>query len=242
MPGTPPHDGVRLFVVAFPFLAIIAGIGLAQMGTLNVGRCDTDHLTREIKSTTLRLMGGGYLLLALTVGISNLVLYSPQWLSYYNIVIGGVDGAVRNGLEATYYWDSLDAEVIAWLNDNTDATNEKVLFAPTSSKTIILVKHWEHLAPDFRPNAPGHYRWYVMQHRGSAWRSIDHWLLENAKPAYTKTIRFGYNIPGVDAPVTILSVYSATDFLQGIRALSPPPDRIASGQNGKAFCNFMGGG
>ncbi len=37
------------------------------------------------------------------------------------------------------------------------------------------------------PSDPGHFRWYVIQRRPSAWQPADRWLIENEQPAYQRT-------------------------------------------------------
>jgi len=183
IPGMPVHDGVRLFVAGFPFLGILTGIGAA-------------HLFRK-KFLPARL----FVILAFVVALGNMVVYAPQWLSYYNLAIGGLPGAVQRGMEATYYWDSLDREVIHWLNTHTEA-DEKVKFAPSSSKTLRLVRDWENLMPPFATASPGQYRWYAIQRRPSAFYAVDRRLLRHAKPVYVKTV--------VGTPV--LYVFAYTDY------------------------------
>ncbi|MGL6194772.1 MAG: ArnT family glycosyltransferase, partial [Thermoguttaceae bacterium] len=101
VPGTPPHDGVRLFVSAFPFLAIIAAIGASELWSVRFPK------RLRVGMLTVLLIYG--------IGVFNIFWYAPQWLSYYNGLIGGLRGATKAGMEPTYYWDSLDQEVLDWL-------------------------------------------------------------------------------------------------------------------------------
>ncbi len=197
VPGTPPHDGVRLFVPAFPFLAIIAGIGMSQLWQLSS------------KKLVARLV----VVLMLVTGTGNLVFYAPQWLSFYNAVIGGVDGASRKGFEPTYYWDALDAEVIAVLNANTEE-NEKVCFTPSKkSISLDLVRAWDGLRPAFRPDAPGEYRWYVFQCRPSGLTPVDRVLLRDFEPAYVKCVSQPSWLRFSTRQTPVLYVFSYEDYL-----------------------------
>ena len=199
-PGTPPHDGIRLFVPAFPFLAIIAGIGMAQLWQL----------------TTQRLIGRLTVVLVLVIGTSNLVCYAPQWLSFYNAVIGGVQGASRKGFEPTYYWDALDAEVIATLNANT-CENEKICFTPAKkSLTLDLVRTWDGLQPAFRPDAPGEYRWYVFQCRPSGMSRIDRILLRDFQPVYVKSVSQPSLFSYKPQQTPVLYVFRYEDYLTAV--------------------------
>jgi 4-amino-4-deoxy-L-arabinose transferase and related glycosyltransferases of PMT family len=238
IPGTPPHDGVRLFVPAFPFLAIIAGIGMSVIWQLRFadvfrGRgkkqmrtlCPPNESQNKPPARSNRLACSDFLVgrltvvLVLVVGTGNLVYYAPQWLSFYNVVIGGVAGASRKGFEPTYYWDAFDAEVIAVLNKNT-GENEKIQLTPArSSKTFDLVRAWDGLQPEFRPNKPGEYRWYVFQMRPSLLLPVDKILLQNFEPAYVKTVSQP-SLPFSQSQKTpILYVFEYDDYRQATEML-----------------------
>ena len=201
-PGTPPHDGVRLFVAAFPFLAIISGIGMS--------------LLWQLQPSGKRLIGRLTVVLVLVVGANNLVYYAPQWLSFYNTVVGGVHGANRRGFEPTYYWDALDAEVVATLNANTTG-NEKLCFTRAKkSLTLNLVRVWDGLQPAFRPDAPGEYRWYVFQHRPSGLTKVDRILLRDFEPAYIKYVTHPSLFTMQTLRTPVLYVFSYDDYLAAL--------------------------
>jgi hypothetical protein len=205
IPGTPPHDGVRLFVAAFPFLAIIAGIGMSQLW----------------QRSGKRLVGRLTVVLVLVAGMSNLVFYAPQWLSFYNAVIGGVNGASRKGFEPTYYWDALDAEVIATLNVGT-RENEKICFTPAKkSITLDLVRAWDGLRPAFRPDAPGEYRWYVFQNRPSGLTKVDRILLRDFEPTYIKYVSQPTLFSNNPLQTPVLYVFSYDDYLAAFDLVKP---------------------
>jgi hypothetical protein len=103
---TPAHDGVRLFLPTFFFLAAFAGWGTAA-------------LARDLA----RLIGGWQkpLVGALGIGVLAPAAYElahvhPFELSYYNALIGGPAGAWRRGFELTYWWDSFNSRVLEELN------------------------------------------------------------------------------------------------------------------------------
>jgi len=205
IPGTPPHDGVRLFVAAFPFLAIIAGIGMSQ-------------LWQQVRQ---RDVGRLAVILVLIVCMGNLKCYAPQWLSFYNAVIGGVNGASRRGFEPTYYWDALDAEVIAFLNANT-AENEKILFTPAKkSLTLDLVRAWDGLQPAFRPEAPGQFRWYVFQLRPSGLTQLDRILLRDFQPAFVKYVTPPAFSGLKQQQTPVLYVFEYDDYLAVLDTATP---------------------
>ena len=95
LPDSPNHDGVRLWLPMFPFVAVMAGIGFAVL----IG--------------AMKRRGGGFttlgpLLLAslfFVPGLIGTLRSSPYYLSYYGELAGGAAGAAGWGLEATYWFD-----------------------------------------------------------------------------------------------------------------------------------------
>ncbi len=198
----PPHDGIRLFLPAFPFLALLAGLGATWLLGF------ASHVGRPKWLTRLGLQAlvlGSYLGAA-----SSLLWYAPQWLSYYNLCIGGLRGAAAAGMEPTYYWDGLDRSVLEWLRRNT-GPNEKVAFAAGPSENLLLMQRWGMLGFEFRQRAPGRYRWYVLQNRPGAW-SQHHWQLHRqCRPVFRKWIRRGGWGPWrLDVP--LVEIYRYADY------------------------------
>jgi hypothetical protein len=103
---TPAHDGVRLFLPTFFFLAAFAGWGTVWLA---------DNLARPVHLPSWLTR------LALTVAVLGsaalaLVRIHPYELSYYNELIGGPRGAWRRGFELTYWYDAFNDKMIAELN------------------------------------------------------------------------------------------------------------------------------
>lgn len=100
LPGSPNHDGVRLWLPMFPFVAVVAGAGF-------------DVLSRAVRT---RFRGA-----AATAGVALLatlfayppalatIRTAPYYLSYYGETIGGLAGADRQGMEVTYWFDAFTA-------------------------------------------------------------------------------------------------------------------------------------
>ncbi len=190
MPGTPPHDAERLILPSFAFLAALAGLGAGWIAA-RAGR----HRRKAIAA----LAG----VLACTA--TSLFWYRPQWLSYYNLLIGGLRGATAAGMEPAYYWDGLDEEVLDWLDRHT-AHGEKVIFAAPPAENLALLYRWGLLQCEYRARAPGQVRWYVVQHRPSAWTAQHRRWLAGVQPAFEKRIRAGGIGPWrLDVP--LISIY-----------------------------------
>ena len=190
IPGTPPHDAERLLLPSFAFLAALAGIGAAWIVELAGPR-------RRLATTAVAA--------TLAATATSLLWYKPQWLSYYNLLIGGLRGAAAAGMEPAYYWDGLDEEVVQWLNTHTGA-GEKVIFAAPPAENLALLHRWGLLRCEYRARSPNPARWYVVQHRPSAWTPTHRQWLAGAKPVFQKRIRAGGFGPWrLDVPV--ISVY-----------------------------------
>ena len=219
LPGSPPHDGVRLFLPSFAFLACLAGIGVTR-GRDAEAPVESERPRKpaayrwHLECPSWAVSGG--IVLLLSGSVLSTWFYHPYQLSHYNLLIGGLPGAVRAGMEPTYYWDGMTDDVLGWLNANTKPEN-KVLFSSydlSSKEGWRLLRRWEKLKPRVDPRGPGTTEWYVLQHRSSSYRPYDAWLVEHAKPAYVKRLhdppRFAWGPYRLDVP--LISIYEFKDL------------------------------
>jgi hypothetical protein len=207
LPGTPVHDGVRMFVPAFLFLAMIAGIGAAAFWNRKK--------ETEKKTGKFRLCSQLSVLLIYIVCLFNMFWYAPQWLSFYNAAIGGLPGAVRAGMEPTYYWDGFDDEVLHWLKENTKPDNQ-IAFSAHSSETLRLYFSKKDFQIPFEilsatttigDSQTESFRYYVLQRRPSGEFERDKQLMKQKKPVFVKTIRqSGWGIWNLSS-VPIIEIY-----------------------------------
>ncbi len=200
LPRTPPYDAERLILPSFGFLAVLAGLGASRLlhGTIGL-RPDVAPLRRwAVALITVAFAASG----------TQMVRYAPQFLSYYNVFIGGIRGATERGMEPTYYWDGLDQQVWDWLNRATPA-HGKIAFGSAPAQGLALLQKWGVLQRGFRPNEPGDYRWYVIQRRPSTWDPWDRWLVEHEQPAYERRL----------LGVPLIDIYSYNQFAHAARAV-----------------------
>ena len=103
---TPAHDGVRLFLPTFFFLAAMAGWGLvwAADGLAGALRSRTSWVRATLAAVVLGTAAWG------------LARAHPFELSYYNELIGGAPGAWRRGFELSYWYDAFNARTLDELN------------------------------------------------------------------------------------------------------------------------------
>jgi hypothetical protein len=194
LPHTPGHDGVRQFLPAFGILALLAGLGAATI------RC------------RLGAWGKALILLSFMEGALSVGLMMPVPLSYYSPLVGGLPGAARMGMEPTYYWDSLQPEILEWLNSHT-APDQKVMFSryPTS---LLYLRHTHRLRVGIMPHEPGRYTWYVLQNRPGAFRASERDLVAHGNPA---TVFRSWGVP-------LLWVYPY-QLVEGWQSGEWPPSR-----------------
>lgn len=98
LPGVAVYDGVRLFLVVFPGIAILAGAGIVPVRNWLHRRKIPDAIVLTL------------ILLPQCTGIAST---SPYFLSYYNAVVGGVSGAAVLGFETTYWGDSFSRKFLS---------------------------------------------------------------------------------------------------------------------------------
>jgi hypothetical protein len=203
LPWAPPHDAERLILPSFAFFAALCGIG--------IGRA----LYRDTLLESDKIIAQGWakvlMAIALTAATFDSISYFPRNLSYYNRLVGGLRGATTLGMEPTYYWDSLDAETLAWLNQHT-AAGEQVRFAAGPPRNLELLRRWNRLTPEWTRETP--FRWYVIQRRPSAWQPLDQWLIDHETPAYQNSF----------SGVPLLDVYSFEQFQQAQAAVAEEVD------------------
>ena len=103
---TPAHDGVRLFLPTFFFLAAFAGWGMVAIG---------DGLSRLVKHRAACRGAVGALVLGSAAW--QLAAIHPFELSYYNELIGGPRGAWKRGFELSYWYDAFNDRTLEDLNE-----------------------------------------------------------------------------------------------------------------------------
>jgi 4-amino-4-deoxy-L-arabinose transferase-like glycosyltransferase len=138
---TPAHDGVRLFLPTFFFLAAFAGWGAAWAA---------GGLARLTRPRLARLARAAVAAAVLGPAAYQLVKVHPFELSYYNELIGGPRGAWGRGLfELTYWYDAFNPRTLAEVNARlprgaqVDFLNDK-----TNPMTFLELQSLGDLRPD----------------------------------------------------------------------------------------------
>jgi hypothetical protein len=206
LPGAPPHDGIRLFLPAFGFWCVYAGIG-AQLAYTAIGRVPAFRWKVGLHSA---LAG------ALLANAINLARYYPQTLSHYSLIAGGVRGAAAKGMEPAYWWDALDNDVLLWLNQRTPS-GEAIAFSPIFNVAPLHV--WNKLRPRAVDPQQERFRWYVLQNRPGMFSRTDRTLMRREKPAFVKFAGrrpAGQAVPA-DLDVPLISIFSFEQYQRARR-------------------------
>ena len=99
VPGVAVYDGARLFLVSFPLWAVLIGRGGGIAWNWLREKSSPRIATLAV---TLFLAGQAYAI----------ITHRPVYLSYYNLLVGGLAGAERLGFEPTYWGDSVTSDLL----------------------------------------------------------------------------------------------------------------------------------
>lgn len=110
----PVYDGERLFLLTFPVWAMLSGLGFCEAW---------DRWGASVQVRRLLVI----LMMCQAVGTLSM---HPFGLSYYNLLVGGLSGAERLGLEPTYWGDAIDRVLLDDLARRIQP-GEKVALVPT---------------------------------------------------------------------------------------------------------------
>jgi hypothetical protein len=206
LPGAPSYDGIRLILPAFGFWSVLGGIGGQHVS-------DASHLQHR---TSRRFIVRNVLALALAASAINVARYYPQTLSHYSLLVGGVRGAARIGMEPTYFWDALDDDVLDWLNSHTEP-NAAVAFSLIADSNVALLRDWGRLRTQVTdPSWGTRFKWYVVQNRPGLFNPADRVLIRSEQPAYTKYAgHHGDRVPP-DLKAPLLFIFSYDQYQHAV--------------------------
>ncbi|HUU27095.1 MAG TPA: tetratricopeptide repeat protein [archaeon] len=114
LPSSPGHDGVRLFLPSFAFLAVISAKGFSDFVSqlLPSALARLSRLGQRAKTLSAPLVLGVMIIPSSVV----LARLHPYELCYYNCLAGGLSGARDLGMESTYWWDTINDTACKLIN------------------------------------------------------------------------------------------------------------------------------
>ncbi|NOZ88025.1 MAG: glycosyltransferase family 39 protein [Deltaproteobacteria bacterium] len=168
--NVPKYGGIKLFLTAVPFLAVLAGIGFTQV-TGKLGSAIASLFPRASTAVPKNTALAAGLVLALVPSAIDMARVHPYLLSYYGSLAGGPRGALDLGLERQYY-DVFYTNLATWMSLNLPQ-NARVAFVPNTGEYISsarFLKKAEILRKDIQVTTPGPASYIVLTHE-QRWRN-----------------------------------------------------------------------
>jgi 4-amino-4-deoxy-L-arabinose transferase-like glycosyltransferase len=215
---TPAHDGVRLFLPSFFFLAAFAGWGTVWLA---------DALS-EVFHVRSRFTRPALTSLVLATAALALIRIHPYELSYYNELIGGPRGAWERGFELSYWYDAFNGPVVDELNRKLPPNarvgflNDKTL-PVTFQELQTLGAFRGDISPPEMDTDQFSYAWLLTQDSKSS--SFTR-LLFAMRPWYASEPRQldGARVASVADPVAVSRAWALRTLLDAPDRSKPDPD------------------
>ena len=163
LPGTPAHDGTRLYRPAFYFAAIVAATGFERLRR------------RWLDDTHNRFAWAAAGVLVIVAGWTHASIH-PAGLSYYNICVGGFTGAARPVRlartlpeprrplhEVSYWWELFNREAIDEMQAHLPHGARLTFFPEHYGRKML--KQWGHLREDIQLVGTAEAEYMVMYAR-----------------------------------------------------------------------------
>ncbi|MFH0792908.1 MAG: glycosyltransferase family 39 protein [bacterium] len=183
LPSTPKYDGTRLFFPAFPFLAIMGGIGLDGLRRiLPAGRVLWRKVT--LRNSTVTAVFSAVVI----SGLINLFSYHPFELSFFNSLIGGIEGAYNKGMETTYWCEALTPQFLERLNKELPR-GAKVKPLAFQDGIFPYLQRWGMLRSDLVFDAPPPYDYHLLLIRRGFFMRPEATLYEDYSPLDALTFK-----------------------------------------------------
>lgn len=214
---TPAHDGVRLFLPTFYFLAGFAGWGVRWAGGLlgRVLRVGRNPATAAAFACAIAPAAWG------------LIAIHPYELSYYNEIIGGPKGAWNRGFELSYWYDAFNPKVIREVNEAMPRGasidhSSKLSMPPTFLELQSLGELRKDLQIGYREGDPPPFMWLLTQDSKATALTR---LLFCMKPYYASTPRQldGLRVFSIVGPEGVSRAIALELLLDSGGAATPDP-------------------
>jgi 4-amino-4-deoxy-L-arabinose transferase-like glycosyltransferase len=173
LPGSPKYDSTRLFFSLFPMLAILTGGGADSL----VGIFPFDRKIRGWLSVR-HVVAAVFFAIIAGNGLWAIVKIHPHELSYFNVLTGGLEGA-QDRFETSYWGESLNEDVIAYLNTLPSGAHVRPMAMHELS--LIHLQKWGVLRDDLRFDTGGafkSYDYFLLQVRKGFFGPIEQYLFD----------------------------------------------------------------
>ncbi len=177
LPSTPKYDGVRLFLPAMPFLALLAGGAVATLAQIFGAFALTRMRGDKYEYLSLAVIVASFLL----AGALAIAPVHSRELSYYNLFVGGLEGAERHGFEIVYWGECLNSEVLADLN-RTLPPGARLKTLALHDRALWILQNQGALRRDLQINGPPPHEFFLLQYRRGFWARFEEELYARHAP------------------------------------------------------------
>ena len=186
LPLAQGYDGIRLFMPAFPFIALLAGAGFADICRVIPGILWKNKNTFQ-KQLAFKII----LFIMVFIPIAwNLFSISPYHLAYYNELIGGIPGAKKAGMETVYWCETITPEFLEEINHELfPGSRIKTLAMP--EEPLLYYQKLGMLRNDVTVGGKPPYDFHILQARQGMFHSIE-WKFYREDPITQNSV---YGVP-----------------------------------------------
>jgi hypothetical protein len=179
LPGAVLHDVNRLMLPVLPFLVGLATCGFFVLARYLTERCQSLAVLHGIGHLRAKLIGM-VMLLVLFLPAVDLFTYHPYELSYYNRLVGGVQGAYKRGLEVTYLMEALTPDFLKFLN--RELPPNTVISGGHTNFMLAYFQMENRLRRDIRITDETDYDYYILLNRRSMFSGLERELSRSVRP------------------------------------------------------------
>ncbi len=199
LPQANSYDGVRHFLVIFPFVAGISGIGFKWISDLAIKWLSNLKFTYKIRHLGLKI-SLSLLILLLLNPLMEIAVIHPYELSYYNTLIGGIGGAFKKGMETTYWFDAVNDRFLDYVNRNLPLKST-IFIWPYNLPHFIYLQQKSYLRNDFTFTTRN-FDYMILLIRQGTFLQWTWDIFHHFSPIYSTRLN---NIP-------LVSIYEGADF------------------------------
>jgi hypothetical protein len=184
LPSSPKYGGVRLFLPALAWIAVLAVLGLRPVVRWARARSKLPPERAWVISAAITAA-------VLLPSVSMVAHFFPWELSSYNGFIGGLPGATRSGMEPTYWGETYISA--AWWLDTTAPRGARIWIDPPGMESVVrMYKVFGDLRPDLvtvaGPAAFASADFAVCQNKPTEFSQEVRRLLATSPPAWTESL------------------------------------------------------